>query len=58
LCFNRLLVGRKRYFVLFIIVIGLVLTGALGTTSIFRVGDNYIIIRLIVEINGFLIISI
>jgi hypothetical protein len=55
---NRLLVRHKKYLVPLIIIASLVLTNILGAINIFRIGDNYIIIRLIVEINGFLIAGI
>jgi hypothetical protein len=37
------------------IIIGLVLTSALGVTSILRIRDNYIIARLAIKVNRFLI---
>jgi hypothetical protein len=55
---DRLLVRYKGYLVLLTIVIGLVLTSILGATSILRIRDNHIIIRLAIEVNRFLTTSI
>jgi hypothetical protein len=55
LCLDRLLIGRRKYFDPLTIVIGFVLTSALGVTSIFRVGDSYITARLVIKVNRFLI---
>jgi hypothetical protein len=55
LCFNRLLVGRRGYFVFLAIVAGLVLTGIFRVVSILGIGNRYIITRLTIEINRFLI---
>jgi hypothetical protein len=58
LCLDGLLVKQKRYLVFLAIVIGFVLSSILGVSGILRIGDNYIIARLAVKINGFLIASI
>jgi hypothetical protein len=58
LYFNRLLIGHKKYLVFFSIIIGFVLSSILGITSILRIRNSYIIIRLIIKINRFLITSI
>jgi hypothetical protein len=55
LCLDRLLIERKEYFVPLTVVTGLVLTGALGITSVLRIGNNHATARLAVEVNGFLI---
>jgi hypothetical protein len=58
LCLDRLLVKYKKYLVPLAIIIGFVLTGALSITSILRVRDNYIAVRLAVKIDRFLITGI
>jgi hypothetical protein len=55
---DGLLVRYKRHFVLFAIVIYLVLTGALSITGILGIRDSYVIARLAIEVNGFLITNI
>jgi hypothetical protein len=52
-----LLVRQKKYLVPLAIVIGFVLSSVLGVSGILGIRDNYIIIRLAVEVNGFLIAS-
>jgi hypothetical protein len=58
LCFDRLLIGYKRYFVFLSIVIRFVLSNILNITSILGIRNNHAIIRLAVKVNRFLIIGI
>jgi hypothetical protein len=55
---DRLLVRYRKYFVSFIIIASLILINIFGITSILRIRNSYIIIRLVVEINRLLITSI
>jgi hypothetical protein len=58
LCLNRLLVRYKKYFVFLAIIASFVLTSIFGATDVLRIKDNYIIVKLAIEIDRFLIISI
>jgi hypothetical protein len=52
---DGLLVRYRRYLVPFAIITGLVLIGAFGATNIFRIRNNHVITRLVIQVNGFLI---
>jgi hypothetical protein len=58
LCFNRLLVRYKKYFIPLAIIISFVLTGIFNITGILRIRDSYIATRLAVKVDRFLIINI
>jgi ABC-type glycerol-3-phosphate transport system permease component len=57
LCFDRLLVKHKTYLVFLIIIASLVLIGVLGITNILGIRNSYIIVRLVIKVNRFLIIN-
>jgi hypothetical protein len=58
LCFNKLLVGYKKYLVLFAIIISLVLLGVFNILNILRIRNSYIIAGLVIKIDRFLITGI
>jgi hypothetical protein len=55
---DRLLVRQRKYLVFLAIIIGFVLSSIFSVLGILRIGDSYIIIRLTIEVNGFLITNI
>jgi hypothetical protein len=58
LCFNKLLVGYKKYLVFFAIIISLVLLGVFNILNILRIRNSYIIAGLVIKIDRFLITGI
>jgi hypothetical protein len=58
LCFDRLLVRRRKYLVPLTIIASLVLTSAFGITSILRIGNSHASARLAIKIDRFFAISI
>jgi hypothetical protein len=58
LCFNRLLVGYKKYLVLLAIIISPVLSGVFSASSILGIRNSHVIVGLAIKVDRFLIIGI